>query len=233
MPRRYPRNRRHFRRSLRRVRRAIRRARTKAVVVNRGITPIAPRFITKLKYADEASLTSTTGIPAIQVWNLNSLFDPDRTGTGHQPYGYDQIKTLYDYYRVFAVSWRIDFVPNTAAEIPRLTVLPADESSLPSTTNRTLMMEMPRAITKEGHHGANKVSFRGRITLHKLRGQTSQQYRGDDDNRAQIGFSPAHVLGLYCVLASANNAGVTINGVLRITLVYHVEFYDSTLQSQS
>lgn len=37
------------------------------------------------------------------VWRMNSLYDPDQTGTGHQPMAHDQWATLYKKYRVQAV----------------------------------------------------------------------------------------------------------------------------------
>lgn len=47
----------------------------------------------KLAYSQVIRLTSgTTGLAGTsQVFRVNSLYDPDLTGTGHQPYGYDQI----------------------------------------------------------------------------------------------------------------------------------------------
>ncbi len=58
----------------------------------------------KLAYGDafglaaHASLTSYTG--SEYVFRLNSLYDPDLTGTGHQPYGFDQFAALYSRYKV-------------------------------------------------------------------------------------------------------------------------------------
>ena len=38
---------------------------------------------------------------AKQYMRMNSLFDPDQTGTGHQPYYFDQFAALYNRYTVF------------------------------------------------------------------------------------------------------------------------------------
>ena len=44
------------------------------------------------------SLTATTSY----VWSCNGLFDPNITGTGHQPRGFDELCGLYNHYTVTA-----------------------------------------------------------------------------------------------------------------------------------
>lgn len=44
---------------------------------------------------DASSITATS-----HVFRTNSIFDPDWTGTGHQPYGHDQYAAIYKHYRV-------------------------------------------------------------------------------------------------------------------------------------
>lgn len=42
------------------------------------------------------------GTPADYVFSCNGLFDPNITGVGHQPRGFDQLIALYDHYVVIA-----------------------------------------------------------------------------------------------------------------------------------
>jgi len=51
-----------------------------------------------LKYADVFSMLSS-GL-TVYTYRLNSLYDPDETGAGNQPVGFDQLMALYKYYRV-------------------------------------------------------------------------------------------------------------------------------------
>ena len=40
---------------------------------------------------------------------MNSLFDPDQTGTGHQPYYFDQFAALYNRYTVLGSKLTAEF----------------------------------------------------------------------------------------------------------------------------
>jgi len=50
---------------------------------------------TNLVYCDQASYDSTSSVVAYNCYRANSCFDPDVTGVGHQPLGYDQWSALY------------------------------------------------------------------------------------------------------------------------------------------
>jgi len=54
------------------------------------------RLVVKLRYDDIKQLTMTSGALGLLQFNMNSIFDPDITGTGHQPKGLDQYFGLYD-----------------------------------------------------------------------------------------------------------------------------------------
>ena len=74
-------------------------------------TPISRRLRTNLTYFENRIAIDPTlgGIAADRVFRLNSLYDPDLTGVGHQPAGFDQLMTLYKYYAVVAASAHVTF----------------------------------------------------------------------------------------------------------------------------
>jgi len=49
------------------------------------------RMITKLRYVDNLELSANAGVVAANVFRMNSCFDPDLSGVGHQPMYYDQL----------------------------------------------------------------------------------------------------------------------------------------------
>lgn len=77
---------------------------------SRGFGQLGPdKLRTRLRYCQSnQTLTCTTGVPTVRQYRLNSLFDPDFTGVGHQPYGFDQIVLMgYQAYCVYGVKYKI------------------------------------------------------------------------------------------------------------------------------
>jgi len=68
---------------------------------------VPPFTYANLVYPFAFSSSSTTGSVWYWQWRLNSLFDPDFTGSGSQPTTFDQWMALYDRYRVIATEVEI------------------------------------------------------------------------------------------------------------------------------
>ncbi len=62
-----------------------------------------PVLHTKFPYNATLILAASTGLNTY-LFNSNNMYDPDYTGTGHQPRGWDQANTYYKYYRVKSVT---------------------------------------------------------------------------------------------------------------------------------
>lgn len=54
----------------------------------------------QMTYCDEITVPNRDAGSAPYTFRLNSIFDPDFTGTGHQPRGHDQYATIYQKYCV-------------------------------------------------------------------------------------------------------------------------------------
>jgi len=67
-----------------------------------------------LTYTQTGSLQSTSGVVISHAFRANSIFDPDQSGTGHQPYGHDELQGLYANYRVLGAKIRVKFYNSTA-----------------------------------------------------------------------------------------------------------------------
>lgn len=59
-----------------------------------------PAIRLRIKFAQRSALVCTSGVRAVQIWSMNGLFDPDFTGSGLQPEGFDEWMALYEQYRV-------------------------------------------------------------------------------------------------------------------------------------
>lgn len=87
-----------FRKKQRRKR--VYRRKKKRPYIPYGITQSSQKLC-RLKYRDDWKLLPTTAdIPYKSIWSSTSLYDPDRSGSGHQPKGFDQISEFYQHYTV-------------------------------------------------------------------------------------------------------------------------------------
>jgi len=66
-------------------------------------------LISKIRYGDVFTLTSTLGAIGYNTFNANSIFDPDSTGVGHQPMFRDQYAAIYDQYVVIGSKITVHF----------------------------------------------------------------------------------------------------------------------------
>lgn len=70
-------------------------------------------YLCKHKYNTQIQQNpDALGVPVSWYFSMNSMFDPDRTGVGHQPMGFDQVAAFYENYRV--VGCKIKVTPHIA-----------------------------------------------------------------------------------------------------------------------
>ncbi len=60
-----------------------------------------------LRYSEVFQLDATTGGTAHHLFRCGSIFDPNQTGAGHQPYGRDTYALIYNHYRVIKSSIKV------------------------------------------------------------------------------------------------------------------------------
>jgi len=106
---------------------------------------LSDSLTTRLRYVESYTLTSNSGAAAKQVMRMNSLFDPDFTGTGHQPYYFDQLSALYKRYVVRGCKLVAEFsmipsaITTTNPSGPGLIGVVSDDDGTTSTTLSTLL----------------------------------------------------------------------------------------------
>jgi len=191
-----------------------------------SLTFLDPHRYMTFKYYASFTFTVTLGTAVQQTMNLNSLFDPDRTGVGHQPYGYDQMAALYNRYRVLRTKFKITF--GTGVGSANVLVLPLN-GLLPTaiTTQATYdtAAENPRSrVSIQGGQGAPSITFHGNIALNNLNGCTMLEYKADDRFEAQIGASPTEVMVLNIAVLNLTVATLTVPA--DVTLSFYTDLHD-------
>ncbi len=207
----------------RRQRRAARNARTGYQQA------IKPHTMVSLKYPSQA-LTITeaaAGAGTSYSFAVNSVFDPDFTGAGNQPIGYDQWSQFYGRYRVKALRYKIYMmnVIGTANAQCVAGVYFSPQSTLPA--NPTAWLAQPslgspsKTVVLSSYGGGQDVkTLTGSVNLSDLFGVTPGEYANEMDFAATTGGSPARLGYMHIWVLGSSNAAVLR---FHVILDYHTE----------
>lgn len=157
--------------------------------------PIFPVTITKrLRYSTTFALSTTAGaLTSVQIFRANDLFDPDYSGTGHQPMGFDQLMLWYNHFVVRFAKITCVF-KNTAATSPTVCLrIDADSTGL---TVIDRIIEIGGCVTADlevkGSYGANKKLTMG-CDIAKVQGVTPSAMTADLDLHGSSAASPGEI----------------------------------------
>ncbi len=166
-----------------------------ATVVYEPWFPIFPASITrKLRYSQTVALSTTAGaITSTQVFRANDLYDPDFSGTGHQPMGFDQMMVWYNHFAVRRAKIIVNF-KNTTASPPTVCIRVDADSSAITVVERIIELGacVQECLEVKGSYGANKQLSLS-VDICKLQGVNPSALTADANLRGTSAASPAEV----------------------------------------
>jgi len=191
-------------------------------IIGSNLTFLPKKRKFTFNYSDTIAVTTlAVGTYQGHNFNGNGLYDPDDTGTGHQPRGFDQIKTLYRTYKVKASSIRVRVV-GIATGAGVFCGLLADPSSDSTPTTSTIYDAME--VYKNNGILTNTDGSHGVVELRDRRTTVSMQYNKDSDSsEALMTANPANTW-LWRILVWNAHPTATFTGVIFVDLVYDAEF---------
>jgi hypothetical protein len=156
---------------------------------------------------------------SVYSFNSNGLHDPDSTGTGHQPLGFDQYAVQYNRYRVLKTDYEVSFGnPRTSYSSFRCIVAHVNGGTVPS---NPAMFEVPYSKQGVVSTYGPPLKIRGTFNLTKLNADPTK-YRIDDRYSALVTGNPNEVMLIHLGIMPDASAVIRVH----VKLVYHVEFYD-------
>lgn len=205
----------------RRLSRFYRRRRAPRRMFRRAIPPVVFR---RHKYNSEYTLGPATTNVVYHLNSVNSMFKPNGSAAGHQPYQFDEMSTLYDYYEVLWTTVRT-IVLNTGANtvIYYVGQFVANESDAgPAVTSHDAWKEHPRCNWKliyPNNNGVdNSYPDHRKYTMWK-KIFPKRHLKDKEDNEAPIGQEPATKVYHYTWLVPLTAVATTA------TIVQNVTFY--------
>jgi len=186
----------------------------------RGVTGFADTEYVKLVYEDNFTMSGTPPM-MIQTMRGNALFDPDQTGVGHQPKGFDQYSQIYSKYRVYSSRIQCSaLVGNSSTCI--LAIVP-DTDVILSVTPSSLGEDArckKTTIIPTGGNGTRSVKHE-MTTCQQLGKHTIQ-----DEDYAGSTLSNPTQLWYWNVIGYSIDGTSPLNLRFNMRITYTVEFYD-------
>lgn len=167
----------------------------------------------KLQYSELLTLTISGGSSSDYSFNMNSLFDPNRTGTGHQPRGFDQLTPLYNRYCIDRCTWDIE-IPSIVNTM-NYAVVPANGITI--ITDVSDAAERRFSNQRAVGAGAPSAVFRGSCNLPNFLGRSLFSYHTDDLTAAIVSASPNEVLELHIVATNPGIVSATVTYIVKLT----------------
>lgn len=186
------------------VRKRRRRMRRRPLRIPRPLSGFPQTKVVRLRYVEQFTLDPATGGVALQDFRCNSIYDPNASGTGHQPYGHDQWAQYYRRYEVLKSSIRVDYCQSEASASTSVLVVGIEvDDATTVTTDPILQLEQGRTRHKILHTGGSSKglrSVRAGWNMRRYLKDTGKVSRAD--NIAYFGASPV-LVQRYHVMATA------------------------------
>jgi len=162
-----------------------------------------------LRYSTVVTLAVTiAGTPTSHLFRANSIYDPDFTGIGHQPYGYDTYASIYNHYEVLS---------------SRIVVKPTQSSNfiygIAKTDDATISADYD---TIREQKGTNVISVASGTSPESVTNYYDQRYFPNKFQQ-QAGFNTDVVDPMfYQVFLEGNSSASTVTISFLVNITYNV-----------
>lgn len=198
--------------------------------------PFGRKMYTKLKYNEAVTISAAAvaGFATGYQYRLNSLYDPNLSGVGHQPRGYDELMAIFEKYTVVNAKITATFIQDTT--VPSVCGIRLADGTTSILTDKKTAIENGGCRWKymgsaNGGQARTTVSWNVNMKKHK----NLKSIVGNDDYTLNATSSPANedqVLAEIFVapVSSADSHGRVL---VDVTIEYAGVFTEPKVLNQS
>lgn len=189
---------------------------------------VPPRKMVVLPYSSNKTLTagSASTFGSEYIFRLNSIYDPDYSGTGDYPNGYTAWSNFYADYRVHRVAIDLTFTDPSAdgMAVGALLQYSNATSGLAGSSIQTADSQQKADVRPLNNTGSQQVRISRVMNIWDLDGNTRLQWLANPGYQAVFGQNPT--LSPYIRIAAACFTSATPTCSVLVRLSYHVELFD-------
>lgn len=192
-----------------------------AIRPNRNF-PLPSTITVPMRYVEFFALDAPIGTPTYHTFSANGLYDPNVTGTGHQPMGFDQMMTLYNHYEV--IGSKITFrLFGTATCIFGVKL---DDSGLPSTSDPISTWELPLMNCKHLANGNSNGTSDYTVTQKFSQKRFFGEKAGDRETWGDGASNPTDQAYFLCMIGPNSTSGDLASVQCMATIDYIVKLHE-------
>lgn len=187
---------------------------------------VPDKIVVKLPYSSLVTFGDALGVQDY-IFNLNSIYDPDRTGVGHQPLGYDQWSAFYNRYRVIGAKVVVQAC-NQANVGTTMSIIGNNSAGLVLGSDAIMEQQhMKRMVLSGANGGKNAGTLVKYFSNARITGVSDYTYRSSDQYQAQFGANPSEVICGHIYQENLLALGGQASSVIaRVNITYYVELFD-------
>lgn len=206
--------------------RGIRRTTKPSVLFLKGVSQVPDTMFCYLKYSQDFTFVNVAGVGQ-QQFVLNSLFDPNNTGGGHQPLGFDQWSAFYNRYEVLSSSITIRA---TAPDVNQVTmaVYPSINSTQSVLISTAREQPYAKYITFSNTVDANRRILKNWMSVAKLEGRKPYSI----NYTAAVTNNPVNSR-FWNILIDSVTATDVSDIICNVVLIYKCRFFQRNQLAQS
>jgi len=175
------------------------------------------RLTMRHRYVERVGLTSTTGSRAIYNFIANGMFDPNSTGTGHQPHYFDNLTAIYDHYTVIGSIIKVQALKTSATEVGGTFGIIQNDDTTVTPGAAVELCEQPSAVwTTIAGNTVTPVSLTSKYSVKKTFGGS---ILGNDDLQGTSTANPSEVT-VFSIFWEAYDQLSTTSLNLLVTIEY-------------
>lgn len=203
--------------------------------ISEGCMPLfPPRTHKMLRYHDNITLASTAGALSAYVFRANDCFDPNFTGTGHQPMGLDQMLVFYNHFCVDTCRITVNAANTGAGSMHAGVRLDASSSALSNVDQMTEFGGITYDVLEAKNTYGSSKTMTLTADIARLQGITRSAITADSTLRGDAATSPVEITYFHLVAWDPNGLSASINfDVIMEFGVWFLEPRDASLSIPS
>jgi hypothetical protein len=175
----------------------------------------------RMRYVSYIDLAGTSGALGTQIVGAGDLHDPDKTGVGHQPLGYDQWTAFYTNYVVERSTLHVEYAQSSTTSAVAGIFL--SQANGISATSWPELAEQGRSVHKLMNCGAGQPNTRLSLAFDAKRMFNLQSVLDNEDRiGAAFGSSPSGSAMYFVIFVQAHDESTTVPVQVSYTIDYDV-----------